>query len=1023
MPKSTLLEVMPDSTSRHQRNRTRTSGSALLVTLIVVSLLMVTVLAFVVLIRMEMREVGNYEQQVLARSNARLGMELALAQLQETAGPDRRVTGTGTLLDTDVDTPEIEGVAHPKWTGVWRKQNDDSRTHDPEFLRWLVSLSPGEAENESTALAMVDADRSIELVGEGTVLNTEQVVRAEKIDIHSPGPGNASGRYAYVVLDEGVKVSVGLNDPYLNGNAIQRRWSQAIAQAQAAELLPGFSASENGESVLRDFSDVLAKVPGWNSLELLHNSFRDGARLEFHDATLMSMGVQSDTAQGGLKTDLSTAFEMSDAEFHGLSTFTDSGERNRSYSGGWGQGFDLGYLYAFQSRSAGDTRPANMSNPAPADWSSSNFKIRGPTWNVLRNYYRLYQERDSLSAGQAISSRPFSPSRFDGMPRNETSLLTFLSTTSHDMRNRNSLTNHYVFGSVNQSARVQRITESSLAPVATRVLHVFSLAREQDPDEPASGNLRLVINTVVVLHNPYDVPVDFRGFKVAFDQFPFNRISLKRRNDPLHGDTDVEITNMYNWLRMLTNAQAQPWVSYNVIATNNGSDSPAQRHLLRPGEIKVFSNEGDPLNYGTDTTQGIGVPSGPAYEEDSGVFFSRFGESGNVQSFKLSDTGRIWIEMDLKGGWGIHTFLTPDDLGTSSDSWGRSHADDAPLQRIVLPVGTLASTGSRVVCSLADDYYTGAELGVSLDDRVPFFVMDARLKPLTDDAAVLTTFNPRSMISQGRFMNGEPDHWEGRLYEINSFNEIDLDLEIFSGRNNGYWGPSHSAGAGLTHLPLFQVPYGPMLSLAELAHVEVGNFLHDPPFAIGNSLAHPLIPRDHVYHYIERDNNQSFSVVDQSFMNNESLWDGFYFSTLAPQRDPGLTRDQVAQAFRDGDAPLPNSRFLYQPAAATPSVQLEEDFEDPQRVAAHLLTRGAFNVNSTSVSAWIAILSGLRQHEIEMEDGTIETVPGSFFSRFVYPLGDSDDLYRGFVELTDGEIEGLALEIVTEVKTRGPFLS
>ncbi len=1001
------------------------TGSALLLTLLVVSLLLVIVLGFSVYVRMELRQVVNYQQQANARANARLGMELALARLQETAGPDTRVTATASILDQDPATTIPDGLVHPYWTGVWRKQDPDSRIHDPEFIGWLTSLPSGKLDLLTSSEQALDPSQTISLVGKGSVLRTDEYVWAEKIEIPDSGNGGAlEGSYAFLVLDEGVKASLGLEDPGRDLTGVAGYRSQILAQRQSPEILNGFSALQSGEPVIREKADQIAGLPSRESLSLVDASFKAGQQENFHDATLHTYGVLSDTAKGGLKTDLTLAFEMSDSEFEALAGFHDSGEENRNLDGSWSQGFDLGYLYALEGESGSDSRPQSESNPEAADWSSGALKIRGPTWDLLRNYYLLYKDRSGLPVAGGLRASAPGPDRFDGVTRQESPVLSYTSTKQADVRNRDQFSGLYVFGSLNQTGNVMRLTESGLTPVVTRVMYVFSLARE-------GGNLVLVMNNIVVLHNPYDVPIEFRGFKFSPIGLPISRLQIRRRDDASDpsstlGDLDKDISSVNDWLRVLT-GKSNPWTYVNYIFTEDGSDTPADRMLMQPGEVIAFSNTDDPLLYASQTVGKVGLASGPEYEVDSGLYFDKFGESssgsgGNkVESIAMDDSSRVWVEIELSGGdWGNYLFLPPDNLDASSDSWDRSHNSDALIGRLDIPVGELTS-GGRTLGSLTGDYYTGAELGSSLQERVPLFVMDARLKPLSGDAAVLNSYNPRAMITQDRFMNGEAANWEARLYEINSFNEIDLDLDVFSGRNNGYWGPSLKAASGLTHFPLFQVPRGPLMSLASFAHVEIGNFPHDPPYAVGNSYAHPLIDREKVYNY-GGSGNTGHGIVDQSFLSNESLWDGYFFSSLFARDDLGWSLDRTAEGFRDGEESLPNRNLLFHAGEGDASAQLN-DLLDPDLVAAHLLNQGAFNVNSTSVPAWSAVLSGLRLRDITLADGSTESIQGSFFSRLEYPVSGSSDLYNKFRELSDAQIESLAAEIVQEVKTRGPYLS
>lgn len=93
------MSFSPPLDPRFQRLRpladeraTQKTGSSLLVTLLVVSLLLVVVLSFSVFVRMELRQVLQKQQHVLAQKNAKMAGELALAHLQELTGPDQRIT-------------------------------------------------------------------------------------------------------------------------------------------------------------------------------------------------------------------------------------------------------------------------------------------------------------------------------------------------------------------------------------------------------------------------------------------------------------------------------------------------------------------------------------------------------------------------------------------------------------------------------------------------------------------------------------------------------------------------------------------------------------------------------------------------------------------------------------------------------------------------------------------------------------------------------------------------------------------
>jgi hypothetical protein len=117
--------------------------------------------------------------------------------------------------------------------------------------------------------------------------------------------------------------------------------------------------------------------------------------------------------------------------------------------------------------------------------------------------------------------------------------------------------------------------------------------------------------------------------------------------------------------------------------------------------------------------------------------------------------------------------------------------------------------------------------------------------------------------------------------------------------------------------------------------------------------------------------------------------------------------------------PLPNGRLHpVKGSAGTP----EDGLGDLHLAAGSLMVDGAFNVNSTRKQAWKAMLLSTC--------GTISEDRAAF-PRLLNPPGSdgsaaspgSTDSWTGFRSLTEEEADELAEAIVTEVKTRGPFLS
>ncbi|QTN32077.1 hypothetical protein HZ994_06945 [Akkermansiaceae bacterium] len=229
--------------------------------------------------------------------------------------------------------------------------------------------------------------------------------------------------------------------------------------------------------------------------------------------------------------------------------------------------------------------------------------------------------------------------------------------------------------------------------------------------------------------------------------------------------------------------------------------------------------------------------------------------------------------------------------------------------------------------------------------------------------------------------------------------------------------------------------------------------------AIGNSYANPNLAAGVAFNpawkrfYSQDDGEREVTFADHSYLANKALWDEFFFSSITPQPDTveifgGSGRDakQVASDFFSGARPLPNRRIVPYSngpdAAALNSLFAEKDvFTDglADKIAAHLMVEGGFNINSTSVDAWKVFFSSLKGKPVAYLDGgktpmeadTGENAPvgmGTLPNGEVAVTADTEDprdpaQWKGLRGITDAEIDALAQAMVCEVKKRGPFLS
>ena len=277
---------------------------------------------------------------------------------------------------------------------------------------------------------------------------------------------------------------------------------------------------------------------------------------------------------------------------------------------------------------------------------------------------------------------------------------------------------------------------------------------------------------------------------------------------------------------------------------------------------------------------------------------------------------------------------------------------------------------------------------------------------------------------------------------------------------------------GLQRAAVAELPVKPVQSIPGLQGCDIRATNPAPPFhygLIGNADASPILPPDDpVGRWIDqtrtrrsRDEiHQAFLQYDDSYCLNHILFDDWFFSSVAPlpadwaSLRPSTGTEHVWNSavmdsmkknwasFAAGTTTLPNSWFL--PNSSASALDLAVTSIGPfssmlaqpvayQRVAASLRVPGQFNVNSTSVPAWRALLGSLRSTSvpfIKPGNSSVSTATANNpLARMAIShegpvnTGGSSPAVLGFAALSDAQLDRLAVEIVKQVRLRGPFLS
>lgn len=351
-------------------------GSALLVTLLVISLLMVLVLAFVASVRMGLREVSQTQMEREARSHARLGVELAIAQLQMHAGPDQRITAPATTLLPDKDFVSMsgemfslyrnraetqggtlgprgthlsdsgrnaweqdlrawwnQGEKHPRWTAVLdaslREHGGAADRHgEPDRAQnpvWLVSGNESDP-RAFTPLTPLPSD-AVEVVGPGSasgaggsVDGLNGRVRVPRVPVRDSAGTSQNGSYAFWVGDESTKANFSVRDPWFTESNITSttyRNRLQVPQRIGWERLSGMAeVFDDPGNNLNANDPLFDRLSSSGQIELLHSDFPPRLREAFHHLTANSKSLFTDTVLGGLRTDLTVFFEGGDSSLN-----------------------------------------------------------------------------------------------------------------------------------------------------------------------------------------------------------------------------------------------------------------------------------------------------------------------------------------------------------------------------------------------------------------------------------------------------------------------------------------------------------------------------------------------------------------------------------------------------------------------------------------------------------------------------------------------------------------------------------
>ena len=1020
----------------------RQKGFALIVTLTLMVLLTMIALGMLSLSSVSMRQSSRESVTKMAQSNARLALMVALGELQNTMGVDQAVSAPASAVVTNAPRPHMVG-AWKSWRWIPTPGGSpDYSEKKSKFERWLVSTADAkEQEDFAYASAAVPTGaESVKLVGslqDSQGVSTEMIV--SKVPIKNT---NYPGKMAWAVFDESTKASIDLTDPTTVPTGGDEVASRSVPDRMRPDILDSKLASLKTPKNL--VSLETAVIPGG-----VENAEEFNRR--FHDFSVNTMGLLTDTANGGLKKDLTQIFEP--------------------------ETIPTGVFDANTTAS-----PYQSSFPATAG---------APSWTYLADHYRKYK---TISVSGGIAK--YTPS------------------TTVDLKNevtgqQSAPSSERLIPAI---AKVQLIFSIvSHTPLNVSTAGINRRKYLDDQGNPKGwdkyGVPMLVIDPVVTLVNPYDVELDLTRIRIRIWDppvgFRFQKQAASGGNAyfrAVNSGTDPDGFSTFAQFQGTNQFNQAARRSITLLLVDGKGGSPGNTLKLQPGEVKVFSPQvpsswtwGDAafstakgffVHGAADNATNVDArdPNGlgaygmvcvPGWDTRAGFQVDNLSQGDNKRP---SDTlYKFSLGPERPDGW--VTILKTDRVQAEAKPLVMGKSSSSDFQVDVLAglaepgsVSTPVDDNDNVVdkdrirsykFKFTNSKNPAADISENPADPIikksfsissifqtdtdttspkqPFASLElsarATKDPLTDNKPWL--YNNCAVeggLQDASVVGLSNQSYDLRLREVTSLSSFPGGVEFDPTTKRGYFGASGTATEGSSFVPMYKVQQVPAASLGDLigANTVSSSALPRVVHPLGNSRAHPLISANKV--------SEGNTMLDHSYLLNDALWDSYFFSSITDYSKGLLTNNrsmkEVLTDVLGAKKPAFNTRLIpAEPAgdseALATKIQGLSEKDRALQMAKYFAIKGPFNVNSTSVDAWRSVLSSLRDRTLtglkvgdtsltDTQYANTDKVP---FARMNKPLADSTTSgsarWGAFLTLTDAQIEDLAKSIVKGITQRG----
>lgn len=1038
-------------------------GFALISVLTVVVLMAVIAIALLTLVTLNTRREGLAKNQDQARTNAKLALVEAIATLQETSGSDTSIT-----FPADVFSDDIPGQVYPRQlVGVsesWKgdDHNAGGRAFAPDYGAKFLTFNPANPDdggkfrrwliNDAEDLGadsppdLTPGDGKVVLLGDGTLgTNPDK----DDLEVHSTPSffSDGSGSLAWWVSGNNQKAKPGGKESPTTTD-LEIVDSNLVSPGVSSDAIGVTGSNEDDRSSIKD---LLAQGTTLKTLDLISDAASDSndditvpqlPSEAFLDVTNHAIGLQTNSATGGWKRDLSLFSEITYGNLGPADTFPS---------------FTLD----------ADNSPTSVMINEPDSyiypWVTGGENVffgASQKWPALTRHMKKY-EIISNQDGTAIAG-------YEGK---------------------------VIFG--DEGIEWQR--ENLLSPIMARIHMELALHSFIDSDNKYYAAVQ--VTPIVTMWNPYSVALDtstMNNVEIVLHNaacplsFDFETTFINQSGQA-NGIEEWKDTDL---IRIITGrlfdsddyySKELAQVHLQVFINSAAASGSTSGNLWQPGEARVFSpnnltivedpvNEDNLENYVYKCREGYRPDSGYSFAISKKRFNNDFGvgnRNGAGRTLRVKSSAEMNVLVH-DGAVGQASTRRVDVKGLGSywtwiDFEGEVSNKAFARQNLLPLVDAHKMFGEEVQLS-EQEYISSDMLSLSQNKRVFAYISYGTrfardVNPERDNIVVggMHNLNPISLQIESskqlhEFRDDPNDPQPGPYYQRETSHDGRFDAfpENFlffpadytegapSGIDNssvGYVGGGFDVQFGVPNMIISEVPNKPLTSIGDLTHFNMNYTAKRPPYVMSpflNSMASPFIPMEEFY--AVGDTFVISAGADDSYLTNHFLADDYFISGITPdtgawETSSTRTIEAVLQDWLDEEEDLPVHN--YKPARENMSADdIIADQDSWLKIASEIKVDGMFNINSTSVRAWSMLLKknfdGETSKYLSYDSTSNSIVQNEVTEGYVFPrtavssdvanAGDGSLLTTPIV-FTDEHINTLAENIVEEIKRRGPFLS